>query len=220
MSIASTRKLAKAPVYAIAISLGLALAGCNGFADNASLYSTKQPVVERSNYTLDVQTDASGLSISEQQRLAGWFDAMDLRYGDRVSVDDPSNSPAFMDAVSEVAGRYGILVSDTAPTTEGFMQPGQARIVITRSSAYVPGCPDWSAKSDTNYNNATSPGYGCAVNSNFAAMVADPQDLLEGKEGSSETLVATSNKAITTLRDSAPTGAGGLQEANNNGGGN
>jgi pilus assembly protein CpaD len=70
-----------------------------------------------------------------------------------------------------------------------------------------------------NYNNGTSPGFGCGVNSNLAAMVADPQDLLEGKKGSNESVIATSNKAISTYRDTVPTGAGGLQEASTAGGG-
>lgn len=194
---------------AIALSLGTVLAGCGGMPTNKSLYSVKQPVVERTNFTLDVQTNRGGLPISEQQRVDGWFETMDLAYGDRVSIDDPTNNPALRTAVGDLAGRYGLLVSEAAPTTTGFIEPGQARIVITRSSASVPGCPDWSAKSDMNYNNATSPGYGCAVNSNIAAMVADPQDLLEGKEGTGETVVATGTKAIDSYRNRAPSGAGG-----------
>ncbi len=198
---------------AIALSLGTVLAGCGGMPTNKSLYSTKQPVVERTNFTLDVQTNRGGMPISEQQRLNGWFNTMGLAYGDRISIDDPTNNPALATAVSELAGRYGLLVSEAAPVTTGFIEPGQARIVITRSNASVPGCPDWSAKSDTNYNNATSPGYGCATNSNLAAMVADPQDLLEGKKGSGETVLSSGTKAIDSYRDAAPTGAGGLNTA-------
>lgn len=205
---------------ALALSLGLAVAGCAGMPTNTSLYSEKQPVVEKSNYTFDVQTNGGGLPISEQQRLKGWFDTMGLAYGDRVTVENPSANPAVTNAVNDLAGRYGLIVSEVAPTTTGFLEPGQARVIITRSTASVPGCPDWSAKADANYLNATSPGYGCAVNSNLAAMVADPQDLLEGKEGSGENVVATSNKAITTYRETAPTGAGGLQSAQAEGGGN
>ncbi|MDJ0642570.1 MAG: CpaD family pilus assembly protein [Erythrobacter sp.] len=205
---------------ALALSLGLAVAGCAGMPTNTSLYSNKQPVVERTNYTFDVQTNGGGLPIAEKQRLTGWFDTMGLAYGDRVTVEDPSANPAVTSAVNDLAGRYGIIVSETAPTTAGFIEPGQARVVITRSTASVPGCPDWSAKADSNYLNATSPGYGCAVNSNLAAMVADPQDLLEGKKGTGENVIATSNKAITTYRETAPTGAGGLQDAQAEGGGN
>ncbi|WP_298464493.1 CpaD family pilus assembly protein [uncultured Erythrobacter sp.] len=205
---------------ALALSLGLAVAGCAGMPTNTSLYSDKQAVVERTNYTFDVQTNGGGLPISEQQRLKGWFDTMGLAYGDRVTVDNPSGNPAVTSAVNDLAGRYGLIVGETAPTTAGFIEPGQARVVITRSTASVPGCPDWSAKADSNYMNATSPGYGCAVNGNLAAMVADPQDLLEGKKGSGENVVATSNKAITTYRETAPTGAAGLQDAQSEGGGN
>lgn len=203
---------------AVALSLGLTVAGCGGIATNTSLYSTKQPVVERTNFTLDVNTSGSGLPISEQQRLNGWFETMDLRYGDRVTIEDPASNPAVTQAVNDLAGRYGLIVSDLAPTTAGLLQPGQARVIITRSTASVPGCPDWSAKSDTNYMNATSPGYGCANNSNLAAMVANPEDLLEGQRGSGETVVATGTRAIQTYRASEPTGAAGLQNANDGGG--
>jgi pilus assembly protein CpaD len=200
----------------LAAALGLGLAGCGGMATNNTLYSTKQPIVDRQNFTLDVNTIQNGLPVSEQARLNGWFEAMDLRYGDRVAIEDPGANPAVTNAVNDLAGRYGIIVSNTAPTTSGFLQPGQARVVITRSSAYVPGCPDWSKQSDMNYLNATSPGYGCATNSNVAAMVANPEDLLEGQKGTGENVIATATKAITTLREAAPTGAGGLQQGGGN----
>ena len=205
---------------AIALSLGAGLAGCTGMADNASLYSVKQPVVERTNFTLDVDTTRSGLSISEQSRLNGWFETMDLRYGDRISIEDPGSNPAVAEAVNELAGRYGLIVSGAAPTTAGILQPGQARIVITRSSASVPGCPDWSAQSDSNYNSALSSNYGCGVNSNLAAMVANPEDLLQGQAGNSETVIITSNRAIGAYRDAEPTGAQGLQDPRAGQGGN
>ncbi len=209
MKIARNSKLMGAAL----LSLGLGLAGCGGMPTNTSLYSTKQPVVERTNFTLDVDTNRSGLSVSEQQRLNGWFETMDLRYGDRVTIEDPASNPAVANAVNDLAARYGLIVSEVAPTTEGALTPGQARVVITRSTASVPGCPDWSAKSDMNYSNGTSPGYGCAVNSNLAAMVANPEDLLQGQTGTGENVVATGNRAIETYREAAPTGAGGLQNA-------
>ncbi|HEX5644034.1 MAG TPA: CpaD family pilus assembly protein [Erythrobacter sp.] len=212
MPFANHSKLAKAPALALALSLGLALSGCGGMASNQSLYSTKQPVVERTSYTFDVRTSESGLTVSEQQRLDGWFDAMDLGYGDRISIDDPLASEATLGTVEELAGRRGILVDKGAPVTSGAVLPGYARVVLTRSTASVPGCPDWSASSDMNYNNATSTNYGCASNSNLAAMVANPQDLIKGQRGSSETVIMSSSKAIKTYREQAPTGSQGLAE--------
>jgi pilus assembly protein CpaD len=197
---------------ALALSLGLALGACGGMPTNKSLYSVNQPVVERNNYTFDVHSSQSGLSIADQQRLDGWFEALELGYGDRVSIDDPLASDAVLEAVSQLAGRHGVLLSDEAPVTAGASQLGYARVVVTRSKAHVPGCPNWSATSDMNYNNGTSPNYGCATNSNLAAMIANPEDLIEGQKGTGETVIMSSSKAIETYRDAAPTGAGGLSE--------
>lgn len=200
----------------MALAMGVAVAGCSTgplTETNTSLYSVNQPVVERTNFTLDVDTTRSGLSISEQQRLNGWFETMDLRYGDRVTIEDPSSNPGVADAVNQLAGRYGIIVDGVAPTTSGILGAGQARVVITRSTASVPTCPNWDGRADGNFRNETSKNYGCAINSNLAAMVANPEDLLEGQSGTGETVIASGVKAIDTLRDAEPSGAGGLQNA-------
>ncbi|QPC99343.1 MULTISPECIES: CpaD family pilus assembly protein [Qipengyuania] len=203
-----TRKTA----VALALSLSLGLGACGGMPENRSLYSTKQPVVERTNYTFDVATSGDSLPVSEQRRLDGWFETMDLRYGDRIAIDDPTNSPGVKATVASLAGRYGIIVADGAPPTEGYVNPGQVRVVISRTTASVPGCPDWSAKSDINYNNGTYPNYGCAVNSNMAAMVANPEDLVRGQQGSGETVILSSNKAIDSYREKPATGSQGLSK--------
>ncbi len=203
-------RMTKSVATALALTLGLSLSACAGEPTNRSLDSIKQPVVERSNYTFDVNAGSGGLAISEQQRLSEWFKAMELGYGDRVSIDDPLASTATREKIAEIAARFGILVSDGAPVTEGVVTPGMARIVVTRSRASVPGCPDWGGRSTTNFNNGTNDGFGCAVNSNIAAMVADPEHLIHGAKGTGETVIMTSNKAIATYREKKPTGQGGL----------
>ncbi|MCB2048112.1 MAG: CpaD family pilus assembly protein [Novosphingobium sp.] len=202
----------RAATLAIATAASLVLAGCGGMPSNRSLYSVHQPVVERANYTFDVNTGAGGLNYSEQSRLAGWFEAMDLRYGDRLSIDDPLRSSSTRAAVEVVASRYGVMVSDNAPTTAGFVNAGTARVIITRTTASVPGCPDWSAKSDVNLANATSTNYGCATNSNLAAMISDPEDLVHGSSNVGNTVVMSASKAIVTYREKKATGAENLKK--------
>ncbi|MBO9499348.1 MAG: CpaD family pilus assembly protein [Novosphingobium sp.] len=214
-------RMTKHAAAAIALTLGLTLAGCAGQPNaNRSLDSVKQPVVERSNFTLDLNSGSGGLSIPEQRRLNEWFAAMDVSYGDRISVDDPLASPATRQAVAAIAARYGLLLSDGAPVTQGLVDPGRTRIVITRAKASVPGCPDWDKHSSYNYNNATASGFGCAVNGNLAAMVANPEDLIHGQTGSSETLVMTANKAIESYRKQAPTGEAGIKAQSSSSGSN
>ena len=198
---------------ALALSLAGALGGCGGMPTNRSLYSVHQPEVERVDYTLDVATGVGGLSYPEQRRLAGWFEAMGLRYGDRIAIDDPLGSDQTRTAIEALAARHGLLVSADVPTTAGALSAGAARVIVTRAKASVRGCPDWSAKSDANINNATSSNYGCATNSNLAAMVADPEHLLKGAEGRGDTVVMSSSKAIGSFRELKPSGSTGALTA-------
>lgn len=205
---------------ALALSLGMATAACQTPSHlNASLNSVKQPVVERANYVLDVNADSAGLPVSEQRRLVGWFESLDLGYGDRVSIDDASGNPAARDHVATLAGRYGLLLSEGAPVTAGYVDPGRVRVVVTRSRAHVPGCPDWSDQTSDYNNNTTNSNFGCAINGNLAAMVADPEHLLKGAAGTGETVVMSSNKAISTYREARPTGAAGLPQVSSQEGG-
>lgn len=206
----------KAAVIA-AVTLSLGLTACGDTPNNQSLYSVKQPVVERSNYTLDLAAGAGGLSIPEQARLAAWFETMRLRFGDRVALDGTIASEAVREDVAAIASRYGILLSEGAPTTTGFVDPGMVRVVVTRSRAHVPGCPDWSDQMASHLENATTDDFGCAVNSNLAAMVANPEHLLKGAEGTGETVVMSSTKAIESYREQKPTGAGGLPAVSSKG---
>ena len=186
----------------LALSLAGLLAGCGGMATNRSVDSVNQPVVEKTNYVFDVSTGPGGLALPEQRRLAGWFDTLGLRYGDKIFIDDPLASGGTRAAVEAVAARYGMLLSEGAPVTQGYVNAGTARIVVVRATASVPNCPNWRSDSDVNLANATSKNYGCAVNSNLAAMMADPEHLVKGAEASdAATGIAGATKAIQVFRD-------------------
>lgn len=162
------------------------LAGCAGSlgTTNTSMYSVHQPVVERTNYAIDLNSNGDALSSTDQSRLAEWFDALQLGYGDRVSVDYGQNytSKAMANSVSRLAADHGVLISDVAPVTTGDVAPGMVRVIVTRSKASVPTCPDFTTDHDRNYNASNHSNYGCATNSNLAAMIADPEDLVRGRE--------------------------------------
>jgi pilus assembly protein CpaD len=202
-----TAKMKRAPSLA-AIALGLALAGCGPV--NRGVATVHQPVVSRADYTLDVGVDATGLRYGEERRLTAWFDSLHLGYGDRVSVDDPDAAAgAHRAAIAGVASHYGLLVDRTPPVTEGAVPPGAARVIISRSTAEVPHCPDWRRDSQPEFEASTTSNFGCAVNSNLAMMVANPQDLIVGQTGSMTRDARTVTKAVKTYRDYIPTGVSG-----------
>jgi pilus assembly protein CpaD len=204
--------------FAAASALGLAVAGCGGGqphvlspANNPSVYSLHQPVVEHTNFVLDVATDADGLSSGEQARLADWFDSIDLAYGDRLTIDDAGyQSEGVRRDVARVAAARGLLIDDaSAPVTEGDPARGTVRVIASRSTASVPNCPTWG---DTGMNSPlrTGTNYGCATNSNLAAMIANPDDLIRGREASGEGAVVVAGRAVRTYRESTPSGRQGL----------
>jgi pilus assembly protein CpaD len=200
------------------IAAGIAAAALPGIAaagDNRSLYSVNQPVVERTDYALDVSAPSGNLSAVERGRLRAWFDSLDLGYGDRVFVDEPYGPAGGTADVARVAAEYGLLLSRGAPVTEGEVRNGSLRVVVSRSIASVPGCPNWRP---TKSLNATSPNYGCATNSNLAAMIADPSDLVLGQSGTIAPGDGRGAKAVKSYRDAPLTGAGGLKVESSKGG--
>jgi pilus assembly protein CpaD len=203
----------------VLFALGTALAGCTaGMPDdpNRGLATTKVPVVTSANYVFDASAPGGSLASGEADRLNGWFQGLGLGYGDSVYVDGAYGGPAAAQ-VAQVAGRYGLLVQPGAPVTAGGVAPGSVRVVVSRRRAEVPGCPDWSIQAQPNYSNANASNWGCAVNSNLAAMVADPVDLIHGREAGSVTDATTATRAVDLYRKQTPTGSKPLQSINTKG---
>lgn len=202
------------------IGLGLMVSACG--TQNRGVESVHQPVVSRTDYVLDVSAGGGGLDPREAGRVEGWFESLRLGYGDRVSVDmgSDSYSSAARESVAGIAAKYGLLLSNSAPMTTGNVPAGSVRVIVSRAKATVPGCPDWSRPSEPNFNSHNASNYGCAINSNLAAMVADPQDLVLGRGGESASDASTSGKAIKSYRERKPTGEQGLKNESSRSGGN
>ena len=177
---------------------------------NTSLYSVNQPVVARTDYVFDVNAGGAGLAPGELGRLDGWFASLGLQYGDRLAVDESrgTTDPRARADIAALAGRYGMLLSDGAPVTTGAVQAGTLRVIVSRSTAYVPGCPQWDPQ-EIGARLSVAPNLGCATNSNLAAMIADPNDLVLGRNGSVDPNSIVSRRAVKAYRDLAPSGAGG-----------
>jgi pilus assembly protein CpaD len=193
------------------ITPALLLAGCEtgaGVTQNRGLESVHQPVVSRTDYVFDMNTDNGGLAEGELQRLAGWMATMRLGYGDKVALDDPAgiggNARADINAIVQ---RYGLFLAEQPAIGAAPSTPGTVRIVVSRTKASVPNCPDQSRSGSTNFDSHTSSNHGCAVNANLAAMVAQPEDLVRGQLGAVTSDPATGTRAIQALRRG--TGSGG-----------
>lgn len=195
----------------ILLALCSSVAACNApDLPDRGMTATHVPVVTSADYVFDAEAPDGTLAPGQAERLNGWFQGLGLGYGDSVFVDGPYAEGA-RGQVASIAGQYGMLVSAGAPVTAGAVQPGMVRVVVSRRRAEVPGCPDWGRWSQPNYDNRSMSNFGCSVNTNIAAMVANPEDLIHGREGSGLSDSTTANKAIEYYRTTPPTGSKGLQ---------
>jgi len=202
--------------FAFLLIATTAVAGCSfhpeaGDMKDRGVEAVNVPVVTRADYVFDVAAPGGSLAPSERARLDAWFRGLDLGYGDSIFVDAPYAETARYD-VARVAGNYGMMLEPGAPVTAGAVPNGMVRVIVSRSRAEVPNCPNWSVPSQPNYNNRTMSNFGCGVNSNLAAMVANPEDLVHGREGAVTVDPNTASKAVVLYRSTAPTGSKGLQD--------
>lgn len=202
------------------IALGSALAGCQtpGTPDNAAkgLPPVNVPVVTTADYVFDAAAPGGTLAPAEGDRLNGWFQGLGLGYGDTVYVDG-GYAPTARAQVAAIAGRYGMIVTPGAPVTAGAVQTSSVRVVVARRRASVPGCPNWSQPSQPDWDNKSTSNYGCGVNSNLAAMVANPEDLLHGRQGAGVTDTVTATRAVEMYRSKPLTGQSELKEVSTKG---
>lgn len=219
------RRATSITILLAATSLAGCVSGPSGpvtARNNPSLYSVHQPVVQHHNFVFELDASGDTLSPAERARLAGWLDTIELRYGDRLYVEEPRDYPSSgaRAGVASLIGEYGMLLqTGPAPVIAGTPAPGQIRVIATRATASVPGCPDWS-EDQILPTVRTSSNYGCATNSNLAAMIADPNDLVLGQQGNINGSAQTANRAVRVYRERTLTGSQPLQAPSTRSGGN
>jgi pilus assembly protein CpaD len=200
------RNRLKRGLSAIGIAgFALGLSGClAGSMPSPEMASAKLPVVQQSLMVFDLGGAGDGGLSSEQRRsLSEWFDTIGIHYGDRISLDDAGpGAGARRAAVEQVLSQYGLLLSDEVPVTAG---GGSPRVLVMRATASVPDCPDWSRRSNPEFEASKLANYGCANASNLAAMVVDANDLVSGRSYIGTDAITTV-KAIDTYRSKAGTG--------------
>jgi pilus assembly protein CpaD len=207
--------MSRLPTFFAVAALGLTISGCTynpgrelTATSNPSLYSVHQPVVQRTDFVLDLSTSGDNVPASELQRLDAWFGSIDASYGDRIVIDEPQGyeSASVRGDIARVAAAYGLLLSDGAPVLNGAVPPGRVRVIASRATASVPSCPNWTEDA-LESGSETSSNFGCATNANLAAMIANPDDLIVGQQdGSDLGSAGVAGRAIRIYRDRVPTG--------------
>ncbi len=66
----------------------------------------------------------------------------------------PAAASASVTRCNEIVARYGLLTEGDAPVTAGDPPAGSLRVVVSRSKASVPGCPNWKDRSQADLAGA------------------------------------------------------------------
>jgi pilus biogenesis lipoprotein CpaD len=84
--------------------------------------------------------------------------------------------------VTVTTSSYGESIPATAGTgPDAWRQNRRVELVLERYLVTLPGCPDWSRESGTDFANLPHSNFGCATQSNLGLMVAEPRDLVRGR---------------------------------------
>ena len=145
--------------------------------------------VRQGEITLDLAVfpGSSGLNESQENKVANFLADFKSQSSDRLLIRAPSGGPnerAAMrayDQVRKALRRAGIDPRSVA--LEPYFGNGDpsapVRLSYLQVVAEPPDCPDWSENVGRDPQNMPWPNMGCATQRNLAAMVANPEDLLQ-----------------------------------------
>ncbi len=148
-----------------------------------------QIIAEETTAELKIGTVVSGekLGAPERDAVKSFASSYQEEGHGALIISRPSNGPDDITSMRAAADARAVMLAEGIDTTmiaEGTYDGTGARqaplIISYRTyNAVVPGCPDISAWDFTDtYSNSALPSFGCAVNANLAAMIANPSDLV------------------------------------------
>lgn len=177
-----------------AVMMALALTGCAGGFNGAeqAMYTadvTHPITVERETTSLNIDVARGQIAMSPSDRAQ--IEAFAQRYRAKghgmLTIATPSGAPNSGAAASIVSDIRTTLIEAGIPKEAINYTPYQAPSaqvnapVLVSYAQYVAKaqpCGDWSDSYSHMPSNTAPANFGCATQSNLAAMVADPADLL------------------------------------------
>jgi pilus assembly protein CpaD len=183
-----------------------ALAACTGPAWEGE--SPKQLRVDavRHEHRVFFDTDSAELSAAERQRLLAFMRQAgpgshaqvrlaghaDERHTEAYNLDLSARRAAGVARFLRGNGYAAVPIEQVAfgesfPAAPGggpeaWRRNRRVELATERYQVVVPSCPDWSRPSNPDFDNRPLPNLGCATATNLGLMVAEPRDLVRGRE--------------------------------------
>lgn len=181
---------------AIAAGIGLSLGGCKAYDHSDNRYSHTTTIEDRfpinvaeNSARLDIDVSGRNDRLTEDDRLrvAQFAREFQAEGHGHLVVARPVGGGREVAAAGKVARIQGVLRNSGLPGSavdyrvyKARAGNGRASVILTysRYQASVPPCGDWTGNLAITHTNEQHPNFGCATQSNLAAMIDNPRDLV------------------------------------------
>jgi|SRR5690348_4298042 len=170
----------------LCLCLGLALAGCTPpVSEWSDTGASKEIHVDyvRLQHDAAFTPGTADLAAGEADSLASFLDEAEVAGGDHVFFQPASDDKLTAARVGQLTRqlvRHGIGAT-TLPPDGSAVAADHMVVVVERYVATPPDCPNWSKPPAGDHSNAMPSNFGCADATNLSLMIADPRDLLIGR---------------------------------------
>ena len=171
------------------------LAGCSSTPPTveyqpavAEATKTNEVAFSRIAHTVRFAPGSATLAPAEAARLGRFLEDADVYRGDHVYLaptPDDALSQKRQAAIRRALAKRGVLMSSAAAVPgagERLALGDEMTIELERYVVTTPNCPDWSKPTGGDPTNSVSSDFGCADATNLGLMVANPRDLLVGRQ--------------------------------------
>lgn len=210
------RKTSSARLFGLTALAALALSGCETNRDSVVVgavpddYRTRHPIiVGEKEEVLDLPVGASdrGVTGAQATRLDGFLQNYDRSAAPVLRIMAPAGAANELAAghaahgIAERARRLGVPASRIALVSyaaQGDETP-PVRVTFTGMRAYTDRCGRWPDDLANTEENRQHANFGCSMQNNLAAQVANPTDLL-GPRRTGEIDAENRSEVIETYR--------------------
>ncbi len=85
--------------------------------------------------------------------------------------------------IGALLGAHGLSTAFTGQRSDGVAgEDRRLRISLVRYVVTLPGCSDWTKVARGSFDNQPHSNWGCANATNLGLMIAEPRDLIEGRD--------------------------------------
>lgn len=169
----------------VLLAAGIALGACADIPDLREFseyapHKNRQPLVNRVSISHPVGFSGESVILSKEAQ-----DGLDA-FVRRAQVDRNDRIQVMAAPEDESRGQrvlaYLQLRRIPATLTITPAASGRVRVFVERFQVTLPGCPDWTDVSRVTFSNRPSSNFGCATATNLGLQIANPRDLVEGRD--------------------------------------